>query len=584
MNNDLKILDTLKQKKLIQDADYEKLKAVISGGEKDLQTIIAKENLVKEEEFLEIKGKAIGVPFIKLTGQKIDQKVLTSIPEEVAENYKIIAFEKTDKVLKVGMVNPQNFLAIEAIDFIAKRDGIRAEHYLISKKEFKNAVNKYESAGGEIKEILDVAKEKFIEPGEKIRTLIGDEDLSTGELGVIKRAPVSKIVSVIITHAVEGGASDVHIEPLPTSCRVRYRIDGILHTTLVLPKYLHSAIISRIKVMARLKIDETRRPQDGRIRIKVNNKDIDFRISILPLYEEEKAVMRILDIEQGFLTLKEIGFMGRQLRTIENAIKEPTGLILVTGPTGSGKSTTIFAMISRLNKEGTNIVTLEDPVEYYLEGISQSQVRPEVGFTFAAGLRAVFRQDPDVIMVGEVRDSETVELVIHSGLTGHLVFSTLHTNDSIGAIPRLIDMKAEPFLIASTVNIIIAQRLVRRICANCKQETGVPDDVKKEVLDELAEVREEAEALGAKLVDTPAFYKGAGCVYCGGSGYTGRIAIAEVLEISPEMKEIIMSGSRTSDINEELKRQHFINFRQEGFIKVLLGITTVEEVMRVTRE
>lgn len=584
VSNDLKILNLFKKNGLLSEKEHDRINQIIGQGGVDLASLVREKKIVKEADFLKTRAEVLGVPYIKLSGVKIGKEVLKEIPLEAAKNYKIIAFDKIKNELRVGLVNPHDYRAIEAIDFIAKREGLKAKHYLISEQDFKNIISKYETISGKMEEMIDVAKEKFVEPQGELDVLVGAGGAGKDEMGIIKRAPVSKIVSVIIAHAVEGGASDVHIEPLPNSCRVRYRIDGVLHTTLVLPKYLHTAIISRIKVLSRLKIDETRRPQDGRIRLKVNNREIDFRVSILPLYEEEKAVMRILDIEQGMLTLKDIGFMGGQLRIIEEAIKQPTGMVLVTGPTGSGKSTTIFAMISILNKEGVNIVTLEDPVEYYIEGVGQSQVRPEVGFTFSSGLRAVFRQDPDIIMVGEVRDSETAELAIHAGLTGHLVFSTLHTNDSLGAIPRLIDMKTEPFLIASTLNIVIAQRLVKRICLHCKEEAKLPDDIGKEITGELQAVREEATSLGVKMDKPLKFYRGSGCAYCGGTGYKGRIAIGEVLDITPEMKEIIMGDMSTQSIKEELKNQHFITLRQEGFIKVVLGITTVEEVMRVTRE
>ncbi|OGY97163.1 MAG: hypothetical protein A2543_02310 [Candidatus Komeilibacteria bacterium RIFOXYD2_FULL_37_8] len=424
-------------------------------------------------------------------------------------------------------------------------------------------------------EALDTAEAIFA-PKEQDIDLDGD----VGEM--VKSAPVSKIVSVILRHAIEGRASDIHIEPFTNQSKVRYRIDGVLHTTIVLPIYVHAALISRIKVMANLKIDETRIPQDGRIRINVHNKDVDFRISTIPLMGHEKVVMRILETPDKAPTFSELGFLGLQGKVIEKNIYKPNGMFLLTGPTGSGKSTTLFALLSFLNKEDVNISTLEDPVEYYIPGVNQSQIRPEVNFTFATGLRALLRQDQDIIMVGEIRDNETAELAIHAGLTGHSVLTTLHTNSAVGAIPRLFDMKVEPFLLASTLNAVVAQRLVRKICDKCKAEEKLPSGLEVTIHQHLDTIPKEA-FYGDVDPKVFKFYKGKGCANCGQTGYKGRLSIAEAINVTRSLKDIIAKGFDRQEVEVELAKQKFITMEQDGVIKALLGLTSIEEIMRVSK-
>jgi len=365
--------------------------------------------------------------------------------------------------------------------------------------------------------------------------------------------------------------------------RVRYRIDGILHNSLLLPKNIHESIVARIKVLSNLKLDETRVPQGGRIRLNVNDKDIDFRVSILPLMGFEKVVLRVLDTSKSMLTLDQLGYQGTNLEAIKKNITKTVGIILMTGPTGSGKSTTLYSVLNILNREGVNIVTLEDPVEYYLEGVNQSQIRPEIGFTFASGLRSLLRQDPDVMMVGEIRDNETAELAIHAALTGHLVLSTLHTNNAIGSVPRLLDMKIEPFLLGSVLNMVIAQRLARRLCANCKREKKMPEKV-------LADLRQQLKAIPEKVLaaNMPDFnpdqlivYEPVGCVRCNKTGYRSRVALAEVLDVDGFVKEIILNKNGVVTEEEVKQHQPFITINQDGLMKVAQGITSLEEVMRV---
>lgn len=532
---------------------------------------------ISGEALSQAKGKVLDIPYVNLEDKQVSIDVLKILPQDLAENYQMAVFDRQGNELKIGMVNPFNYKAVEAIEFLARKQNWKLKYFIISPESFKTAYKGYESLHEQVGQVMDFAEEKFAPKEEKLP--IGDAALSEA----VKTAPVSKIISVIMRHAIDGDASDIHIEPQGDKSRIRFRIDGILHTSIVLPIYVHAALISRIKVMSNLKIDETRIPQDGRIRLTVNGKDVDFRVSTLPLINQEKAVLRVLESPDKAPSFTDLGFMGTQLKMIERNITKPNGMFLVTGPTGSGKSTTLFSALYILNEEGVNISTLEDPVEYYINGVNQSQVRTEVNYTFATGLRALLRQDPDVIMVGEIRDKETSELAIHAALTGHFVLSTLHTNDAIGAIPRFIDMGAEPFLLASTLNIIMAQRLIRKICPNCKTKAELPAEVRRQIEKDLKTLPEGAYYDGVKANKDFMVYHGNGCSQCGGVGYKGRLAITEVFNITKQMRDIIARGFPAAEVDEELKQQQFISIVQDGWMKVLLGLTTVEEVLRATK-
>lgn len=563
--------------------EFEQLKKVVKDARvdnKDIEEELLAKKVVNQEELVRIKARIYSLEYADLTEMEISEDVLNVISENVSENYKVICFGKEDKMIKVGMVDPENFKAIEAVDFLAKESGFRTQYHLISDRSFKIAFAKYKPIGKELSSALKVKAEE--ESLLEIKEDEGGADLEE----ITKGAPVAKIVSVIIRHAVEGGASDIHVEPLRDESRVRYRIDGILHTSLVLPINIHNAIIARIKVMARLKLDETRIPQDGRIHLTVDNRAIDFRVSILPLVGTEKVVLRILDTTGGAPKLETLGYKGEQLRKIKESLTKSNGLILITGPTGSGKSTTLFALLDLLNKDGVNISTLEDPVEYQIKGANQSQIRPEVGYTFASGLRSFLRQDPDIIMVGEIRDQETAELSIHASLTGHLVLSTLHTNSAPGAITRMIDMGLEPFLLGSTLNIIIAQRLVRKICPDCKEEITLPENY-------LEDIRKTIEKIGLDVVKKQIkdfdikkmkFYKGKGCSHCGNIGYAGRLAISEVLVLEDKIKELVIGGKSNISLDEIRATQDYLTLKQDGVIRALEGATTFEEIIRVMED
>lgn len=540
--------------------------------------LLIKEKFLSEEATVQAKGKFLNVPYIDLAAQEIDAKVINLIPKNVASNYLMIAFKKVGNELQVALVDPRQTQAVQAVEFLASEENLKIKLFIASLSGFKAAFQKYELLKGEVAEVLAATKEQVKKTPIKL-----EEALSIEE--VVKGAPVSRIVSVIMRHAADGKASDIHIEPFANESRVRYRLDGVLHTTLALPGNLHSAVVSRIKVLANLRLDETRVPQDGRITETIEGRTLDFRVSTLPLQEgQEKVVMRILDTSVGVPTLEQLGFNPEHVEVIKKNIKKPHGLLLISGPTGSGKSTTLYTVLNMLNAEGLNIVTLEDPIEYVIKGVNQSQIRSEVGFTFATGLRALLRQDPNVIMVGEIRDKETAMLAVHAALTGHLILSTIHTNDAMGVVPRLLDMEVEPFLLAATLNIAIAQRLARKICEECKGPVEVPSQVVEEMRQELMVTPKRFVPANLDINGPLQFYKGKGCPRCGGSGYKGRVAVAEILESTPSFSQVIAEGFKPESAKKEAAAQEMITLKQDILLKALQGLTTVEEVLRVSQE
>ncbi len=571
----LKLQDILIQKRFLTAEQVAEIEDLAQKQGQQLEEILLAKKLVSEGQLAEAKSQFYNMPYVDLVDRELPHEVVQLLPYELAENYQMVTFERMGNEVSVAMVNPGNFKAIEAIEFRAREQGWRLKYFITTPTGLANAFKFYGNLTTEVKEALTQAEGKFSEAAEF------DEDESKLE-EVIKTAPVAKMVAVIFRHAVEGGASDIHIEPVQDETRVRYRIDGELHTSIVLPRYIHSAVISRIKVLANMKIDETRIPQDGRIRLNIAGRQVDFRVSTMPLLSSEKVVLRILDTAAGLRNFGELGFVGQTAAVIEENLKKTQGMFLVCGPTGSGKSTTLYTALNKLNNEASNIITLEDPVEYFLEGVNQSQVNAEVGLTFASGLRSILRQDPDIIMVGEIRDIETADLAIHASLTGHIVLSTLHTNDALGAIPRLVDMHVEPFLIASTLNVVVAQRLVRRICPYCVTEVQVPDELVEKIRQTLADVP-------ASFKDQlPAgqwkFKRGQGCSRCTFTGYRGRVVIAEAFSNTPQLQQLIVSHLNPVALREEFKRQGMITMEQDGLMKVLQGITTVEEVISATND
>jgi len=445
-------------------------------------------------------------------------------------------------------------------------------------KELNVLLKKYRSLRGEVTRALEELETELKEEKIEVKPLPASEFERMAE-----EAPISKVVAVLLRHAVDGSASDIHIEPVKDKTRVRFRVDGVLHASIFLPLRILPAVVSRIKILSNLKIDETRVPQDGRFATKVGGREIDFRVSTFPTTLGEKVVMRILDPEKALVDIKDLGIKGRNLKAVDIAMKKPFGMILSTGPTGSGKTTTLYAILRFLNKEGVNVITLEDPVEYFIEGVNQSQVKPEIGYDFATGLRHILRQDPDIIMVGEIRDEETASLAIHAALTGHLVLSTLHTSNALGIIPRLIDMGIKPFLIPPTLNIALAQRLVRKLCSECKKRIRPKKEIQELIQKELEGM---PEIIKKELKSAKALYisEAVGCKKCNGLGYSGRLGVFEILEMTDPLSEIILKEPSETRIKEEAERQGMVTMRQDGILKVLEGLTTIEEVLRVAEE
>jgi len=503
---------------------------------------------------------------------KIPPDVLVLIPEDVARHYKMIPLSLAGDILSVGLVDPNDVKAQEALNFLASRNGLAAQVFKISESDWSKLIKQYAGLGEEVSEALEGLREELGQEKEEVAAI--EAIKGKKEQG----APIIRMVETILKHGISSKASDIHIEPTLSKLRVRFRLDGTLQTVVVLPVEIAPAIISRIKILSNLQIDETRRPQDGRFTTVIDDKEIDLRVAVLPTVRGEKVALRILDPTVGLRTLPELGIIGRNLEVVERGIKKPFGMILMTGPTGSGKSTTIYGILQILNTDSVNIVSLEDPVEYYVDGVNQSQIRPELDYTFASGLRQILRQDPNVIVVGEMRDSETAGLAVQSALTGHLVLSTLHTNDAIGVIPRLIDMGVEPFLLPSALNVALAQRLVKRLCPDCKKETEPSETIKKMILDVVASMPEKSRPevkQGFKI------YKAQGCPKCGNKGTKGRIAVFEILEMTPQLEKIIISEPTESNILEESQRQGMVTMLQDGISKVLDGIIGFEELIQV---
>jgi type IV pilus assembly protein PilB len=529
-------------------------------------------------DLVEQKTKKTGFPPIELGERAITNDVLREIPEESAVFYKIIPFDKDEKILKVGMINPDDPQAQEALRFITLRSGLTPEIYVITPADFDNAIKQYRNLKEEIGEALQRLKTETIK---ELKEEAPEEKYEAQRVAV--EAPITKIVAVVLKYAQDGRASDIHIEPFEKDLKIRYRVDGILYTSLVLPKNVHPSVTSRIKILANLKIDETRIPQDGRFQAAIGGNKIDFRVSILPTIYGEKTVLRILDSTTGLLGLEELGLVSHNLRELRKAIKQPFGMILISGPTGSGKSTTLYAILKELNQEGINIISLEDPVEYHIEGVNQSQIKPEINYTFATGLRSILRQDPDIILVGEIRDSETAGLAVHAALTGHLLLSTLHTNNAVGVVPRLVDMGIEPFLIPSSLSLAVAQRLLRRLCPDCKKEIEPPPKMLEKIEKELSKIPKEVFD-DFKISKPYRLFQAEGCKACNQKGTKGRLAIFEVLSMTKEMEEIVIGGPTEQKIIQEAERQGMITMKQDGFLKALQGIVSLEEVLRVAEE
>ena len=569
------ILNFLVKKGILNETEAKTVKGEMGATGDKAEKIIIEKKLLSEKALFNAKSEALNIPLRDIIPEDVQLEALETIPEESARYYKMIPLSLQDKTINVGMVYPEDLKTREVLKFLARQGNFSYNIFLLAPNNFNNLLKQYKT----LKKEVGSALEKLENEEEETTEAISERSES-----MVEEAPVSKMVAVMLRHAVDGNASDIHIEPTKENLRIRFRLDGILHASLFLPIKTHPAVVARIKILSKLKIDENRVPQDGRFSTRINEKNIDFRVSTFPTTLGEKVVLRVLDPCQGLKDIKDLGLNYRDLSITERSIKKPYGLLLVTGPTGSGKSTTLYTILQRLNQEGKNIVTLEDPVEYHVGGINQSQIKPAIGYTFAQGLRHILRQDPDIIMVGEIRDEETAALAIHASLTGHFVLSTLHTNNVAGVIPRLIDLGVAPFLLPASLSMLLSQRLVRKLCVFCKKRVTpglkMKQLIQKEINSLPSSVRRESKLSTSNIQ----IWEAKGCKKCKNSGFSGRMAIFESLEITKAMSEIILGSPSEQRIEIEAKRQGIVNMRQDGIIKVLQGSTTIEEVLRVTME
>lgn len=547
--------------------------SIISG--EPIEAVIAKSRAVDDVKIAELKSSLLKVPYKKVSPNDIDAKLLEAIPEETARTYQAIPVSLQDNLLVVGMLHPDDSKAQEVLKFIARQGHMNLGVYLISYGDWEAVLKKYSPYRTEIANAVQSLNFKT-GGSEGAQRMISLEDSGGSEEG-----PVIKIVADTLREAVTSKASDVHIEPQQNSLRIRFRVDGDLHQVASLPIQLAQPVVSRVKVVSSLKIDETRMPQDGRFRSHILDRDIDFRVATFPTPLGEKVAIRVLDPEAGLKSFDNLPLRYGNLELVKAGLEKPFGMVLITGPTGSGKTTTLYAFLQSLNHEDVNIVSLEDPVEYFVSGINQSQVRPEIGYDFASGLRQILRQDPDVIMVGEIRDNETAGLAVQAALTGHVVLSTLHTNNSAGVIPRLVDMKVEPFLLPVSLNLMMAQRLVGQLCPDCKFAEEASADLQKVIQHTLEGLKQE---IAGKYNEPYKIFHTKGCTTCKGKGILGRMALYEVLRMTPALGEIVAEGANLQRIIKEAKAQGMVTLRQDGVMKALDGFVSIEEVVRETEE
>ena len=567
------LLDQVQKQGLLAPEALARLRRSAATSGEAVEAIISRERLIPDAKIAELKSAILNVPYEKIDAKTIDEKLFSLVSEETARTYGVAPISLADNLLVIGMLHPDDPKDQDAVKFIARQNHLNLGVYLISYGDWTDVLRRYSPYRSEIEravQSLDIKEGRAGQRSVDLSVATGNED-----------APVIKIVADTLKEAVFNRASDVHIEPQEGSLRIRFRIDGDLQQAASLPAELAQPVISRVKVISNLKIDETRMPQDGRFRSRLLDKDIDFRVATFPTPLGEKVAIRVLDPTTGLKNFDSLKFRYKALDTVKEGLEKPYGMILITGPTGSGKTTTLYAFLQRLNNESVNIVSLEDPVEYFVSGVNQSQVRPEIGYDFASGLREILRQDPDVIMVGEIRDNETAGLAVQAALTGHIVLSTLHTNNSAGVVPRLVDMKVEPFLLPVALNLMISQRLIGVLCSSCKQQEEASSQLQQVIASTLA-------GLPAEITKNyPQPYKvwhAKGCNVCKGKGIQGREAIFEVLKMTPELEEIVTTSATIQKISQEAKRQGMITLRQDGVLKALDGSVSIEEVLRETEE
>ncbi len=545
----------------------------------DLEDLLLENKIINDEQLLNFKAQIMNVQAIDLRNVEIQSEVLNLIPEPIARRHLVIAFAADQEMLSLAMYDPDD---LQTKEFIKKKTGLTIKTFVAAKRSIEFGLSKYHSS-------IEAEFSNLIKEGGG-GAAKNETELNEALKKMAEQIPIIRVVDTLLEYAIFEKASDIHIEPEEENVLVRYRIDGVLHEVMTLPKIVQSALAARIKVLSNLKIDEHRLPQDGRFKLQNKEYNISFRVSTIPVFDGEKVVMRLLDETAKALTLEQLGFQHSNLDRINSNVKKPHGALLVTGPTGSGKSTTLYSILTMLNNKAVNISTIEDPVEYRMPGVNQMQVNPKIGLTFAMGLRALLRQDPNIIMIGEIRDQETAEEAVHAAMTGHIVLSTLHTNNAAASLPRLLDIGIEPYLIASTVNVVVAQRLVRVICPDCIASYKPDEATLKSIsifnLDKLIKVmiREGAVAKKIKSISELTFYRGSGCAKCARTGYKGRLGIHEVLEVTPEVQQLIVARATTQQLQDKAEEQGMILMWEDGFIKASLGVTTIDEILRVSRE
>jgi len=569
------LLDFLVEKGVVDQKSVKKISDEMKSSGASLDSILTK-NSISPKDLIKAKSEYYNVPIGNIEGHDIPFEILKYIPEESARHYQFAPIGRKDGLLEVGMIDPNNIQARDALNFISSKEDTPFKVFLITEEDLEKVLEVYKSLSGEVTKALgelevdlsndDVLAAPKPRPGDK-----------NSETQIIEDAPVTKIVASILRYAVEGNASDVHIESMKDKVRVRFRVDGELHTSLILPPKVLSALVARVKILSQMKLDEKRKPQDGRFSARIENRKIDFRVSTFPSYYGEKVVMRILDQEKGVLSIDQLGLSDRNLELLKNAITRPYGMILISGPTGSGKSTTLYSVLKEIDCDTQNVLSLEDPVEYSIDGVSQSQVFPEIGYTFANGLRTTLRQDPDIIMVGEIRDAETAKLAIQAALTGHLVLSTIHTNTAAGIVPRLIDMGVDPYLIAPTLILGIAQRLVRKICPGSGEALPVEGSIKEMITKQFSDLPEQYRT---KIPTASEFLKIKPNTTCP-TGTRGREAVFEMYEMNRELEKIILTGPTENAVYDEARKQGMLTMKEDAIIKALKKEIPFEEVNKL---
>ncbi len=589
------LLPLLKKKAVLDDGDISEILSESKESERSIEEILHDRG-ISDEDILVAKGEYWDMPVRSLKGVTIPYEILKYIPEESVRHYGIVPIGFEENVLDVGIIDPDNIDALDALNFISTQKGIPFKIFLISEKDYKTVLNSYSGLSSEVGRALSelnaedeatrlessvskLADEKAVQNLDDLEKTVQDAGKKNKgkPVDIREEAPVTKIVATILRSAIDARASDIHIEPQFKQTRVRFRVDGVLNKSLVLPGKVQRAVIARVKILAGIKLDERRKPQDGRFSSTINGRRIDFRVSTFPTYYGEKAVLRILDSERNNITLEDLGMNESQLNSVKKAVKSPYGMILITGPTGSGKSTSLYAMLNEVDKESKNVLSLEDPVEYNIPGVSQSQMRPEIGYTFASGIRSVLRQDPDIIMVGEIRDKETAQLAVQAALTGHLVLSTLHTNNAIGAVPRLVDMGVDPYLLAPTLDLVVAQRLVRRICPDSGKKVLIEGDIKRMIEEQFSDLPKKYRKLVPEAKEVYSIEPSENCP----TGTRGRIGVYEMLEVTDEIRKAILDGQSEDEIHKLLRKNGMLSLKEDTIIKAMQKLIPFEEVAQI---